>query len=55
MARLRELRLAREAETFPREISAGRFPAENKPKRFRKDNPAPAHQKNAPWEKMRRG
>jgi hypothetical protein len=55
MARLRELRLATEAETFPREISAGRFPAENKPKRFRKDNPAPAHQKNAPWEKMRLG
>ena len=45
MARLRELRLAKEAETFSREISAGRFPAENKPKRFKKDDPAPAYSK----------
>jgi hypothetical protein len=56
MARLRELRLAKEAEAFSREISAGRFPAENKPKRFRKHGLAPAHsKKTAPWEKMRLG
>jgi len=36
MARLRELRLAKEAE---REISAGRFPAEGKPKTDRMIRP----------------
>jgi len=36
MARLRELRLAKEAETVWREISAGNRPAKSKPKkRFR--------------------
>jgi hypothetical protein len=35
MARLRELRLAKEAETVWREISAGNGPAKGKPKRFR--------------------
>jgi len=35
MARLRELRLAKEAETVWREISAGNRPAKGKPKRFR--------------------
>ena len=35
MARLRELRLAKEAETVWREISAGNRPAKGKPKRLR--------------------
>jgi hypothetical protein len=35
MARLRELRLAKEAETVWREISSGNRPAKGKPKRFR--------------------
>lgn len=35
MARLRELRLAKEAETVWREISAVNRPAKGKPKRFR--------------------